>query len=119
MDKMIVFDTLIPNDGERPKGWTDWEPIFADGYPLDAMYKTNFKKIKVKTLTDNIVAESCCCKGDEFDIYFGVRMAYYRNYVKVLKKNRAKCQDDNKLKMIDDLIANTELRIQDMIDSLD
>ena len=93
--------------------WTDWTYIniceWDDiGVAPDAMYKTNFKKVRVKLPTYNIVAESCCSSHDVFDLSFGVRIAYLRCAKKMWEKYG--CDFESRI---------FEKKIQDMIDSLD
>lgn len=95
--------------------WTEWTEVGI----IDAMYKTNFKKVRVRLTSDNIVAESCCCKDDTFNLSFGIRIAYLRCLVKALEKSKSKCEDANEIKNVDGAITAIETSIKEMIDSLD
>ena len=53
---------------ENYKGWTPWQSIVGFDGQTDAMYRTNRKKTQVKFLTDKVRGESCCCKGDDFNL---------------------------------------------------
>lgn len=77
---------------KKRSSWTEWVVIDNDSMP-DAMYKTNFKKVRVKLTDENIVAESCCCKDDTFDLSFGIRMAYLRCLLKQSKNTKSLCRD--------------------------
>jgi hypothetical protein len=44
--------------------------------------------VQVKFITDKVRAESCCHKGDEFNLYFGIQTAYLRCCNKLLEKQR-------------------------------
>lgn len=101
---------------KKRSGWTDWAEV-GDG--TDAMYKTNFKKVKVKFTTNKIVAESCCCKHDKFDLSFGIHMAYLRCLVKVWEKKKLECKSADEANKIDVLIDEITMGIKEMIDSLD
>lgn len=60
------------------KGWTDWQPITGFDGQTDAYYKTNRKKVMVKFLTHNVRAESCCSSVNDFNLSFGIQLAYLR-----------------------------------------
>lgn len=91
---------------KKQSKWTDWTVIEDDS--MMGMYKTNHKKVRVK-LSDDFVGESCCSKFDEFDLDFGIRMAYLRCMAKMWKKGR-----DN----IDKEIDAIEGEVKEMINSL-
>ena len=95
---------------------TDWtETGVNDG----SMNKTNFKKVRVKFTNENVVAESCCCRDDTFNLSFGIRMAWLRGLIKAWEKKKSNFEDVNKVKMADEEIAAIEANIKHMIDSLD
>ena len=73
---------------ENHKGWTPWTPMMGFDGQSDIVYKTNRKKVIVKFLTDNVRAESCCCSGDEFNLTFGLHLAYLRCLNKALTKRQ-------------------------------
>lgn len=69
------------------KGWTQWCPLTGFDGQTDAVYRTNHKKVQVKFLTNKIRSEaSCNKKEDEFNLFFGIQMAYLRALNKSLKK---------------------------------
>ena len=84
---------------ENFKGWTKWTPIVGYDGQSDAIYRTNRKKIQVKFITDNVRAESCCRKGDDFNLSFGVQLAYLRCRDKALMKKAT--EHEEALKKID------------------
>ena len=98
------------------KGWTKWVPIMGFDGQTDAMYKTNRKKVIVKFLTDKVRAEACCCKDDEFNLTFGIQMAYLRCLNKALIKSRT--QHEDKLKTINRDITDNNRIMEKMINSL-
>ena len=99
------------------KGWTNW--ILSTGFDgqNDCMYRTNRRKIQVKFLTDNVRAESCCSKADEFNLSFGLQIAYLRCLNKALDKKKAECE--NIIKMADGEIKDNEHIVKKMINSLE
>lgn len=98
-------------------GWTAWTPLTGYDGQTDALYRTNLRKVQVKFLTDKVRAESCCCKNDDFNLFFGVQMAYLRCINKALLKKR---QDvENKLMAINNNIVDNNRIIKDMISSLE
>jgi hypothetical protein len=66
------------------KGWTPWTRMIGFDGQNDVYYRTNRKKIQVKFLTSKVRAEACCCKDDEFNLSFGLHMAYLRCLDKAL-----------------------------------
>ena len=98
------------------KGWTSWIPIVGFDGQSDAMYKTNRKKVIVKFLTDKIRAESCCNKNDDFNLTFGIQIAYFRCLNKALAKK--KIEHEETLKNINHEIAENDRIMKQMINSL-
>lgn len=109
---------------ENFKGWTNWTQLASFNGQSDAFYRTNRKKTQVKFLTDKVRGESCCCKGDEFNLGFGIQMAYLRCLNKVREKQKFECMDklseyEKKLKFINHDIAENHTIMKKMISSLD
>lgn len=106
------------------KGWTNWKPLVCSNGQSDAFYRTNRKKTQVKFLTDKVRGESCCCNGDEFNLEFGIQMAYLRCLNKAREKQKFECMDklseyEKKLKFINHDIAENHTIMKKMISSLD
>ena len=78
---------------ENFKGWTQWQPLAGFDGQTDCYYRTNRRKTQVKFMTDNVRSESCCHKGDEFNLYFGIQTAYLRCCNKLLERQRNECLD--------------------------
>ena len=78
--------------------------------------KTNRKKIIVKFLTDKVRAESCCSKVNDFNLSFGIQLAYLRCLNKAWAKR--KNEHEEKLKAINTEIVDNERIIKSMINSL-
>lgn len=80
------FETLEFN------GWTNWKPIVNPNGEVFAYYRTNFKKVQLKMNTSNnsvIRSEATCNKQyDDFDVEFGIRLAYERCLNKYFKSLR-------------------------------
>lgn len=102
---------------ENFNGWTNWILFTGFDGQNDCMYRTNRRKIQVKFLTDNIRAESCCSKADEFNLSFGLQIAYLRCLNKALDKKKAECEKN--IKMADSEIKDNEHIIKKMINSLE
>lgn len=77
---------------EEVKGWTHWINIINPFGEVIGWYKTNYRKVQVKT-TDGTRSESCCCKEDDFNLNFGLNLAMKRCEVKAMDK---KIQELNK-----------------------
>ena len=101
---------------ENFKGWTNWTPLTGFDGQTDAFYRTNRRKVQVKFLTDKVRAEAYCSKGDEFNLAFGVQLAYLRCLNKALEKRKVECED--KLKAIDSEIADNKNIVKKMVNSL-
>ena len=98
------------------KGWTDWMPITGFDGQTDAYYRTNRRKVQVKFLTGKIKAESCCSKEDEFNLTFGLQVAYLRCLNKALEQKRSKYEEE--LKTVHHDICENEHILKKMINSL-
>ena len=101
---------------ENFKGWTPWERFVGFDGQSDAEYRTNRKKVQVRFLTNNVRAEACCCSDDDFNLSFGIRMAYLRclNKARELQKTEL----ESKLKMVNSEIAENESIIKQMTNSV-
>lgn len=99
------------------KGWTPWQSLIGFDGQSDAMYRTNRKKVQVKFLTTKDRAECCCSKGDEFNIGFGIQLAYLRCLNKARKKQRIELEE--KLNSIEHEIAENNTIIKKMVNSLE
>lgn len=101
---------------EKHKGWTPWTQFIGFDGQNDAFYRTNGKKVQVRFLTSKIKSEACCCKDDEFNLAFGIRIAYLRCLNKVLAEQRGKYEES--VKTINSEIAENETILKKMINSL-
>ena len=112
-------------------GWTKWQQFKGFDNQNDCFYKTNRRDIEVKFVTDKVRAKSFLHKDDEFNLSFGLNMAYLRCVNKVLEKKRVKHEEElekineelarvnAELAKINNEIADNERSIQDMINSLE
>lgn len=98
------------------RGWTPWTQFVGFDGQTDAAYRTNKKKVQVKFLTDKVRAESCCHKEDEFNLFWGVQLAYLRCLNKALAKKKA--EHENALTTVNASIAENENIIKKMVNSL-
>lgn len=99
------------------KGWTPWTPLVGFDGQSDALYRTNKKKVQVKFVTDKVRAECCCCKDDDFNLSFGIQLAYLRALNKAREMQRIELEE--KLKMVEHEIAENKSIIKKMVNSLD
>jgi hypothetical protein len=102
---------------ENFKGWTQWTPITGFDGQTDAFYRTNHRKVQMKFLADKVRAEACCDRGDEFNLSFGVQLAYLRCLNKALNKRKSAYEDA--LKDINREIADIDVAMKKMVNSLD
>ena len=101
---------------ENFKGWTPWESIIGFDGQNDVEYRTNRKKVQVRFLTDKVRAESCCNNEDEFNLNFGIRLAYLRALNKAREKQKTELEA--KLNMVNSEIAENESIMKKMVNSL-
>lgn len=101
---------------ENFTGWTQWTPIVGFDGQSDVFYRTNRHKVQIKFLTDKVRAEACCCKDDEFSLYFGLNLAYLRCLNKAMGKH--KVQYEKKINTINREITDNKRTIEDMLNSL-
>lgn len=101
---------------ENFKGWTPWQQLIGFDGQTDVFYKTNRKKVRVKFLTDKVMGESCCTKGDDFNLSFGIQLAYLRALNKARTKQRIELE--NKLNMVEHEIAENSTIIKKMVNSV-
>jgi hypothetical protein len=99
------------------KGWTNWTPLVGFDGQTDALYRTNHKKTQVKFITDKVRAEACCSKTDDFNLSFGIQIAYMRCLNKAMSKQRDELNE--KICRINSEIADNESIMKKMINSLD
>lgn len=98
------------------KGWTPWTPIVGISGQTDVLYRTNRRRVQMKFLTDNVRAEACCMRSDDFNLYTGVQIAYSRCYTKALTKRME--EHEGKLKEIKCEIKENNRVLKKLINSL-
>lgn len=108
---------------ENFSGWTPWQQFNGFDGQNDCFYKTNRKDVAVKFVTDNVRAKSFLHKNNEFNLTFGLNMAYLRCMNKALEKQKAKYEEELKrceeeIKRINAEISDNERSIKKMISSL-
>lgn len=109
------FERCFVNE-ENFHGWTKWQKFYGIDGQNDCMYRTNAKKVQVHFLTDNVRGEACCCKGDEFNLSFGIRLAYFRARNKAFEKKKVEYKHE--LEKINIELTDNKEAIQKMINSL-
>ena len=110
------FETHFVHE-ENFKGWTNWTPLVGFDGQTDALYRTNRRKTQVKFLTSKVRAESCCNKVNEFNLSFGLQMAYFRCLNKALMKKATMYEEA--LKQINVELADNMHIIKKMYQSLE
>lgn len=98
------------------KGWTPWTSFVGIDGQTDVLYRTNGKRVQVKFLTDKVKSEACCNTVNDFDLFFGLQIAYTRCYNKALAKRKQKLEEE--LKRINVEITDNERILKSMINSL-
>lgn len=95
--------------------WTKWQTIIDGLGDVTCFYRTNFKKIEVRIFTSDkfyVTAKATCCKGDNFNMGFGLHLAYLRVVKKrcEIEKNKYK----NKIAELNEEIGNVTDNIEKM-----
>jgi hypothetical protein len=101
---------------ENFKGWTKWQPLIGFDGQSDAFYRTNRKKTQVKFLTTKDRGESCCHRDDDFNLGFGIQLAYLCALNKAREKQRIELEE--KLNTVNREIAENKNIMKKMINSL-
>lgn len=85
---------------EEMKSYTPWGAIVDPEQNTTAYYRTNGKKVQVrlceKINNKPIQAEASCNKGDDFNLIFGIRLAFSRAMVKYNKNCISKYSQESK-----------------------
>lgn len=101
---------------ENFKGWTNWTPLVGFDGQSDAFYRTNRKKVQVKFLTSKVRAEACRCNKDDFNLSFGIQLAYLRCLNKAREQQRTALNAE--LAFVERELAENEAIIKKMVNSL-
>jgi hypothetical protein len=83
----------------------------------DCFYRTNRKKVQVKFVKDKVRSEACCCKDDEFNLPFGIQLAYLRCLNKAMLQKSDKLQEEM-CRLNKEIYNNMKIE-RKMINSLD
>ena len=111
------FDRCFVHEENYNGKWTKWQRFNGFDNQNDCFYKTNLKDVEVKFVTDKVRAKSFLHKDDEFNLSFGLNMAYLRCANKALEKQ--KIAHEEELMRINNEIADNKRAIQKMINSLE
>lgn len=112
---IAVFDQYFKKP-EEVKGWTPWQRLVDQIGNTIAFYRTNWKKVQVRT-PDGNRGEATCNKCDEFNLYFGLTIAMKRCEIKTLKQIVADYEEA--MKHFNDRISTNKSAIERMVKSLD
>jgi hypothetical protein len=101
---------------EEVRTWTQWEGVISEIGVV--YYRTNLKKVQVKIPTElgEVRAECSLTKGDEFNLHFGIQLAYKRAISKYLVK-KEKALSSELAKVISEFKDNKN-KINTMINQL-
>ena len=111
------FENHFVHEKNLKKGWTPWTQFVGYDGQNDIVYRTNFRKIQVKFLRDNVRAEASCSKANEFNLSFGLQIDYLRCRNKALLKRAT--EYEKALKTIDNEMVDNLRIIKKMINSLE
>lgn len=101
---------------EDVNGWTPWQRLVDSAINTIAFYRTNHKKVQVKVF-NKYRAEATCNKGDDFNLHFGICLAYARCMDKFYTDVKHDYEEGLK-NVTSDMLANKNV-IKRMINSLD
>jgi hypothetical protein len=102
---------------ENFKGWTRWTQFVGYDGQSDCLYRTNHKKVQIKFVKDKVRGEACCCKDDEFNLSFGIQLAYLRCLNKAMLK-RSNELEEEMYRLNKEIYENLKIE-RKMINSLD
>lgn len=74
---VVSFDIFPEYFDTHYHGWTEWAALNDTGGNVLAWYRTNGKRVQVKT-NDGFKAEASCSKYDKFNLRKGLDIAYAR-----------------------------------------
>lgn len=95
--------------------WTKWQRMIDQQGNSVAYYRAKGNKVQVRTV-DGFRSEANCHDVDEFNLVFGVQLAYERCVAKHLKKSEA--EHEEALKRIHSDMAENQNRMKKMVNSL-
>ena len=103
---------------EEVHEWTAWQKLVNKSGDTIAFYRTNCKKVQVR-LPNGIRSDAACNSknGDDFDLYFGVNLAYERCTYKEWKNFVEEYEP--LIKVAHSEMSECKHRIKMMINSLD
>ena len=71
---------------------------------------------KILHKRENVTVVCCCCKDDDFNLGFGIQLAYLRCLNKARARQRFELEE--KLNMVEHEIAENETIMKKMVNSL-
>lgn len=111
------FPDYFTKKEEVENKWTDWNRMIDPFGNTVGLYRTNYKKVQVRTPNGYKAEASCNTKSDEFNLGFGINLAFIRCHQKFLNDSL-----DNYESAINDIrteIANNKVTIKNMLHSLE
>lgn len=95
--KVAICAVNIPSFEEYFKkqedvtGWTKWQGFSDETGKTVGVYRTNFRKVQVR-INGGIQGEASCNRTDEFNLFFGINLAYLRAEQKFLFGIKDECE---------------------------
>lgn len=77
---------------EEVNGWTDWVGMTDEMNNLAAYYRTNQKRVEVKTVDGEFKGKSSCNKTDVFSLEKGIKLAMARCHKKIVEQEQTKVE---------------------------
>lgn len=112
-----ALEEYFQKSDSTKSAWTNWTRLVDEQERVIAWYRTNQKKVQVKTEGGYRSEASCNRNEDEFDLHFGIRLAFLRLRKKFL---------NNYLREVQNVVVNIaeeqkqiDKAMNSMIDSLD
>ena len=99
---------------EDVNGWTPWQRLTANE-DVVAFYRAKGKKIQVR-LADGTRSEANCNDCDEFNLFFGIQLAYERCLNKIYKQMEK--DYEKALKEVRAEISECHHRVKTMINTM-
>ena len=122
------LDKYFKKESEKA-GWTNWTRMINPVGDTIAEYRTNFKCVEVRILNDMldypngkvIRSTAMCSQGDDFDLAFGIHLAYLRCEQKYLKNEIKECsavidEAQERIDMCESRIVNNKSVMKRMLE---
>lgn len=84
---IIINEVKDYKKDEKFTGWTEWHELRDPNENIIAFYRTNYRKVQVRLFNgvNKFRGEAFCNRDDNFNLFFGIQLAYMRAMSKFYK----------------------------------